>query len=52
MKAFSYLKYFLSSPLMQELAELVHKVHLLCMLARGRLVDRACDDPLIQVVSC
>ncbi|KAK4602389.1 hypothetical protein RGQ29_011440 [Quercus rubra] len=32
----------------KELAELVHKVHLLCMLARGRLVDRACDDPLIQ----
>ncbi|KAF3780297.1 DNA repair protein [Nymphaea thermarum] len=32
----------------KELAELVHKVHLLCLLARGRLVDAACDDPLIQ----
>ncbi|MQL95143.1 hypothetical protein Taro_027810 [Colocasia esculenta] len=30
------------------LAELVHKVHLLCFLARGRLVDKACSDPLIQ----
>lgn len=36
--------------LLQELAELVHKVHLLCLLARGRLLDLACDDPLIQVV--
>ncbi|KAK7276237.1 hypothetical protein RIF29_17374 [Crotalaria pallida] len=32
----------------KDLAELVHKVHLLCLLARGRLVDSACDDPLIQ----
>ncbi|XP_014502633.1 DNA repair protein RAD4 isoform X1 [Vigna radiata var. radiata] len=32
----------------KELAELVHKVHLLCLLARGRLIDNACDDPLIQ----
>ncbi|WCJ25215.1 DNA repair protein Rad4 family [Euphorbia peplus] len=32
----------------KELAELVHKVHLLCLLARGILVDTACDDPLIQ----
>ncbi|MCD7451679.1 hypothetical protein HAX54_013000 [Datura stramonium] len=32
----------------KELAELVHKVNLLCLLARGRLVDRACNDPLIQ----
>lgn len=24
---------------------------MLCLLARGRLVDAACDDPLIQVVS-
>ncbi|XP_068659327.1 DNA repair protein RAD4 isoform X2 [Aristolochia californica] len=32
----------------KELAEWVHKVHLLCLLARGRLVDEACDDPLIQ----
>ncbi|CAN6466036.1 unnamed protein product [Victoria cruziana] len=32
----------------KELAELVHKVHLLCLLARGRLVDAACDDALIQ----
>ncbi|GAV76703.1 Rad4 domain-containing protein/BHD_1 domain-containing protein/BHD_2 domain-containing protein/BHD_3 domain-containing protein [Cephalotus follicularis] len=32
----------------KELAELVHKVHLLCLLARGRLIDGACDDPLIQ----
>ncbi|XP_028799917.1 DNA repair protein RAD4-like [Neltuma alba] len=29
-------------------AELVHKVHLLCLLSRGRLIDRICDDPLIQ----
>ena len=33
----------------QELAELVHKVHLLCLLARGRMIDKACNDPLIQV---
>ncbi|XP_043702335.1 DNA repair protein RAD4 isoform X2 [Telopea speciosissima] len=32
----------------KELAELVHKVHLLCLIARGRLVDSACNDPLIQ----
>ncbi|KAH9675413.1 DNA repair protein RAD4 [Citrus sinensis] len=32
----------------KELAELVHKVHLLCLLARGRLIDSVCDDPLIQ----
>ncbi|KAG9454737.1 hypothetical protein H6P81_007641 [Aristolochia fimbriata] len=32
----------------KELAEWVHKVHLLCLLARGRAVDEACDDPLIQ----
>ncbi|KAL5810062.1 hypothetical protein ACOSQ3_026758 [Xanthoceras sorbifolium] len=32
----------------KELAELVHKVHLLCLLARGRIIDCACDDPLIQ----
>ncbi|KAK9106025.1 hypothetical protein Scep_022869 [Stephania cephalantha] len=32
----------------KELAELAHKVHLLCLLARGRLIDSACDDPLIQ----
>ncbi|KAK1287485.1 hypothetical protein QJS10_CPB19g01376 [Acorus calamus] len=32
----------------KELAELVHKVHLICLLARGRVVDNACDDPLIQ----
>ncbi|XP_021296261.1 DNA repair protein RAD4 isoform X1 [Herrania umbratica] len=32
----------------KEMAELVHKVHLLCLLARGRLIDNACDDPLIQ----
>lgn len=30
-------------------AELVHKVHLLCLIARGRIVDNACNDPLIQV---
>ncbi|KAL9241453.1 hypothetical protein vseg_015565 [Gypsophila vaccaria] len=30
------------------IAELVHKAHLLCLLARGRLIDAACDDPLIQ----
>lgn len=33
----------------QELAELVHKVHLLCLIARGRVIDKACDDTLIQV---
>ncbi|XP_059623197.1 DNA repair protein RAD4 [Cornus florida] len=32
----------------KELAELVHKVHLLCLLGRGRLIDSACNDPLIQ----
>ncbi|CAM0911519.1 unnamed protein product [Alopecurus aequalis] len=32
----------------KELAELVHKVHLLCLLARGRVVDKASNDPLIQ----
>ncbi|XP_022991175.1 DNA repair protein RAD4 isoform X1 [Cucurbita maxima] len=32
----------------KEIAELVHKVHLLCLLGRGRLIDRACNDPLIQ----
>ncbi|URE22716.1 protein complementing XP-C cells [Musa troglodytarum] len=32
----------------KELAELVHKVHLLCLLARGRIVDNACNDSLIQ----
>lgn len=32
----------------KELAELVHKVHLLCLLARGRVIDKACNDPLIQ----
>ncbi|XP_039127277.1 DNA repair protein RAD4 [Dioscorea cayenensis subsp. rotundata] len=32
----------------KELAELVHKVHLLCLLSRGRLVDQVCNDLLIQ----
>lgn len=32
----------------KDIAELVHKVHLLCLLARGRLIDSACSDPLIQ----
>ncbi|WOL06599.1 DNA repair protein RAD4 isoform X2 [Canna indica] len=32
----------------KELAELIHKVHLLCLLARGRIVDNACNDSLIQ----
>ncbi|KAJ1268490.1 hypothetical protein BS78_07G139700 [Paspalum vaginatum] len=32
----------------KELAELVHKVHLLCLIARGRVVDKACNDTLIQ----
>ncbi|KAF8097916.1 hypothetical protein N665_0279s0045 [Sinapis alba] len=32
----------------KERAELVHKAHLLCLLARGRIVDNACNDPLIQ----
>ncbi|KAH9604354.1 hypothetical protein KSS87_023944 [Heliosperma pusillum] len=33
----------------KEVAELVHRVHLLCLIARGRFIDAACDDPLIQV---
>ncbi|KAL9270771.1 DNA repair protein RAD4-like protein [Drosera capensis] len=32
----------------KEVAELVHKVHLLCLLGRGRLIDNACNQPLIQ----
>uniref|UniRef100_A0A7N0ZX91 Uncharacterized protein n=1 Tax=Kalanchoe fedtschenkoi TaxID=63787 RepID=A0A7N0ZX91_KALFE len=32
----------------KEIAENLHKVNLLCLLARGRVVDRACDDSLIQ----
>ncbi|KAF9592430.1 hypothetical protein IFM89_014920 [Coptis chinensis] len=32
----------------KEVAEVVHKVHLLCLIARGRLIDNACDDSLIQ----
>ncbi|GER34855.1 DNA repair protein Rad4 family [Striga asiatica] len=32
----------------KEVAEFVHKAHLLCLLGRGRLIDSACDDPLIQ----
>ncbi|KAF0899284.1 hypothetical protein E2562_015933 [Oryza meyeriana var. granulata] len=32
----------------KELAELVHRVHLLCLLARGRVIDNACNNPLIQ----
>ncbi|KAG8383653.1 hypothetical protein BUALT_Bualt04G0036300 [Buddleja alternifolia] len=32
----------------KEVAEFVHKIHLLCLLGRGRLIDRACNDPLIQ----
>lgn len=32
----------------KEFAELVHKTHLLCLIARGRLVDAACDDPVLQ----
>ncbi|KAH7423576.1 hypothetical protein KP509_12G062000 [Ceratopteris richardii] len=32
----------------KEFAELVHKAHLLCMIARGRLVDAACDDLMLQ----
>ncbi|XP_044468590.1 DNA repair protein RAD4 isoform X2 [Mangifera indica] len=32
----------------KELADIVHKVHLLCLLARGRIIDSACDEPLIQ----
>ncbi|KAL9160688.1 hypothetical protein ABFS82_08G217000 [Erythranthe guttata] len=32
----------------KDVAEFVHKAHLLCLLGRGRLVDSACDDPLIQ----
>ncbi|KAL8246727.1 hypothetical protein R6Q59_007943 [Mikania micrantha] len=32
----------------KEVAELVHRTHLLCLIGRGRLIDSACDDPLIQ----
>ncbi|KAL6582822.1 hypothetical protein OROMI_004900 [Orobanche minor] len=32
----------------KEVAELMHKAHLLCLLGRGRLIDSACNDPLIQ----
>ncbi|KAL0332819.1 UNVERIFIED_CONTAM: DNA repair protein [Sesamum calycinum] len=32
----------------KEVAEFVHKAHLLCLLGRGRLIDCACNDPLIQ----
>ncbi|XP_024980877.1 DNA repair protein RAD4 isoform X2 [Cynara cardunculus var. scolymus] len=32
----------------KQVAELVHRTHLLCLLGRGRLIDSACDDPLIQ----
>nr|XP_043635200.1 DNA repair protein RAD4 [Erigeron canadensis] len=32
----------------KEVAELVHRTHLLCLLGRGRLIDSACDDSLIQ----
>lgn len=32
----------------KEFAELVHKVHLLCLIGRGMLVNSACYDPLIQ----
>ncbi|KAG8047367.1 hypothetical protein GUJ93_ZPchr0008g13288 [Zizania palustris] len=32
----------------KELAELVHRCHLLCLIARGRVIDKACNDPLIQ----
>ncbi|EFJ23314.1 hypothetical protein SELMODRAFT_442877 [Selaginella moellendorffii] len=32
----------------KEFAELVHKLRLLCLLARGRLVDAACDDTLLK----
>lgn len=32
----------------KEFAELVHKAHLLCLIARGRIVDNACNDPLLQ----
>ncbi|CAI9753228.1 unnamed protein product [Fraxinus pennsylvanica] len=32
----------------KEVAEHVHKAHLLCLLGRGRLIDRACNDTLIQ----
>ncbi|XP_076925936.1 DNA repair protein RAD4-like [Bidens hawaiensis] len=32
----------------KEVAELVHRAHLLCLIGRGRLIDSACDDPLIQ----
>lgn len=36
--------------LSQQVSELVHQAHLLCLLGRGRLVDSACNDPLIQVI--
>ncbi|GBG69118.1 hypothetical protein CBR_g3816 [Chara braunii] len=38
----------------KEFAALVHKAHLLCLLARGTMIDAACDSPLIQglAMSC
>ncbi|KAH9315907.1 hypothetical protein KI387_024534 [Taxus chinensis] len=32
----------------KEFAEVVHKVHLLCLIGRGMLIDAACNDSLIQ----
>ncbi|KAJ0988363.1 hypothetical protein J5N97_006719 [Dioscorea zingiberensis] len=34
----------------KELDELVHEVHLLCLLSRGRLVDRVCNNLFLQVL--
>ncbi|KAJ7556639.1 hypothetical protein O6H91_05G091400 [Diphasiastrum complanatum] len=34
----------------KEFAEFVHKAHLLCLIARGRVVDASCEDPLLQGV--
>ncbi|GJV63509.1 hypothetical protein Tco_1474337 [Tanacetum coccineum] len=39
---------FALSFLSQGVVELVHRIHLHCLLGRGCLVDSACDDSLIQ----
>lgn len=32
----------------KELARLLHRTHLLCLLARGLLYDQAASDPMLQ----
>lgn len=33
----------------REMARLLHRTHLLCLLSRGLLYDEAANDPLLQV---